>query len=147
MDKRQYVRLNSCFAIDFTIVRLQGDLLGIGWAKGCTQNVSKSGLCLETSVLSESMIKYLDKEDIYLELHIQVPFKKEPMKAIAEVVWYELAHEDDPSRYIIGMKFHSVMADELTKLIGMAERGDAVRKVVTFLAVAVLLFIIFIMIF
>lgn len=115
-DKRKYVRLKSTFSIQFTIVHLQGDLPGLGWKEGQTRDVSKGGLGLETSELDESTIRFLNKEDIYLDLRIKVPLSSEPVKAVCDIAWFE-PMKDNPSQYFIGMKFRSITSENLKRIL------------------------------
>ena len=119
-DQRQYVRLKSVCPIEFTIVRLQSDLLGMDWQKGHTSNVSRGGLCLETEELRDTVIKYLKQQNLYLELRIHVPLAHAPIRAVAEVAWYRKIGEEMSHAYIIGLKFRSVVEKDLNRIIGRA---------------------------
>ena len=123
-DKRQYKRLPSAYPVEFTIVRLQGDLPGIDWVKGQTQNVSTAGLCLETELLDDSTITYLAKENIYLDLRIQTPFSSSAVKTVGEVAWYK----KEDSRYTIGIKFRDIVEADLKKLLGRAKISKVLSK-------------------
>ena len=120
-DKRQYIRLPSAFPVEFTIVRLQGDLPGIDWQLGHTSNVSQGGMCLETAELSETVIQYLQRQNILLELRVRVPFGGPPVKAVAEVAWYRKVGEEMPRSYIVGLKFKSIIAKDLDRILGRAK--------------------------
>ena len=118
-EKRRYIRIKGSFPVEFTIVRLQDDLLDLPWSKGHTCNVSQSGIGLETKILSESVIRYLSKRNLYLELKIHVPTKEVPMKAIVEVMWYKPI-EDNDKCFLIGLDFRSVIEEDLNLLISQA---------------------------
>lgn len=117
IDQRQYQRLPSCFFVDFTIVRLQGDIPGINWEKGCTRNVSKTGLCLETSNLSEATLNFLNTQSIFLDLRIKVPLGVNPVKAVGEVVWFRKNEEDEKNQYSIGLHFRSITDNNLKTIL------------------------------
>ena len=112
-ENRKYVRLESVFPVDFTIVRLQGDLPGIDWQRAQTNNVSEEGMCLETSQLTESTIKFLSQQNIMLELRMFIPPTQPAIKAVGEVVWYQ--KEND--KFIIGLKFRSIIRSELDRIL------------------------------
>jgi len=119
-ENRQYLRLESAFSVEFTIVRLQGDLPGINWENGQTQNVSRGGLGLETENLAESTIRYLSTQNIYLDLRIHVPLTRLPIKAVCEVAWFEPSDDGKPGKYFIGLKFRSIAPNDLKKILGHA---------------------------
>ncbi len=107
-DQRKYKRLSSSFSVEFTIVRLQGNLPGINWEKGYTCNVSKTGMCLETSHLSEATMKFLSSENIFLDLRIRVPLVSKLIKVVGEVVWFRKKEGEDQSQYYVGLHFRSI---------------------------------------
>jgi len=121
VDRRQYLRMKTSVPVEFTIVRLQGDLPGFDWEKGHTCNVSRSGLCLESTRLRESTIIYLSRENIYLELKIYLPGILEPIKAVGEVAWHQ-EKKGEPGQFIIGLKYRSIIPSHLTKVLSHARR-------------------------
>jgi len=118
-DQRKYVRLKNVAPVEYTIVRLQGDLPGIDWQKGHTHNVSKEGLCLETEEISESTISFLGKENIYLDLRIHLPLHTKPVKAVGEIAWYERVSGEHS--YRIGLKYRSIAPENIKKILRLAE--------------------------
>src|SRR3989338_7859262 len=116
-EQRKCRRSSVIFPISFTIVRLQGDLPGMEWLKGSTQNVSRDGICLETIYLKDSMIQYIAQEKIYLDLRIQVVMGGPPIKAVGEVTWYKKVEDEISSRCCIGLKFRSIAEEDLKLLI------------------------------
>lgn len=119
-DKRKYIRLKSVFPVDFSIVRLQGDLPGLDWKQGYTCNVSKGGLCLESVEIRESTLNFLNQENIFLDLRIHIPLGQKPVKAVAEVAWFKKEEHHESSRFILGLKFHSITQVDLKRVIGQA---------------------------
>lgn len=119
-EKRRYVRINGYFPVEFTVVRLQDDLLDLPWSKGHTSNISRGGICLETDVLSEAVIRYLSKGNIYLDLRLHLTSLQKVIKAVAEVVWHKPI-PDCHKCYIIGLDFRSIIEDDLNDLISLAQ--------------------------
>ncbi|VAW12822.1 hypothetical protein MNBD_BACTEROID05-277 [hydrothermal vent metagenome] len=120
-DQRKYKRLSSSFPVEFTIVRLQGNLPGINWEKGCTRNVSKTGLCLETSQLSEATMNFLSNENIFLDLRIQVPLSPKAVKAVGEVVWFRKKKDEGQEHYYVGLHFRSIPHSSLKLMLRHAK--------------------------
>jgi len=116
-EHRQYIRLKSTFSVKFTIAHLQESIPGIGWRHGYTSNISQGGIGLESSQLNEAVIKYLDRQDIYLETYILAPFASMPIKAICEVAWFKKQQENT---YFIGLKFRSITKEDLNRILGYA---------------------------
>jgi hypothetical protein len=141
-NRRVFVRLPSNFPVEYTIVRLQGDLPGITWQQGHTCNVSKGGLCLETGFLDESVWRFINRQHIYLEVKIHVPFVTAPVKAVAEVQWFRKIQEGDLTSYLVGLKFRSIIASELNQILRQAKGVNWVIAAVV--AVATILFFILI---
>ena len=120
VEQRKYTRLNSNFPVEFTIVRLQGDMPGLDWQQGYTCNVSKGGLCLQTVNISESTIRYLSHENIYLELRIRIPLNALPIKAVGEVAWYQRIEKHASAQYLIGLEFKSIKAEDNARILNQA---------------------------
>ena len=139
-ENRQYVRLPEPLPVEFTIVRLQGDLPGLDWARGVTRNVSRGGLCLETKELSEAMIKYLAHENIYLDLRMSLPFQSPSIKAVGDIVWYR-QDAGDPKIFLIGVKFRSIIAKDLNQILRYARVISFSTRSLIWLSIAILGFI------
>lgn len=118
-EKRQYKRLKTAFFIKFTPCSLQEGTPGIGWQQGYTFNVSEGGIGLETGGLKESTIKYLNKQDILLEVYIYIPSTQEPIKTVCEVAWFQHQEERDDGQqiYFIGLKFRSIVDEDRKKIL------------------------------
>lgn len=120
-DRRNYIRLKSVFPIEFSIVRLQGDLPGIDWEQGYTQNVSKGGICLETSHVSESTLRYLEKEHIFLEIRLLMPLHRDPIRAVTQVAWFRKDSDTNPPHYLVGLEFRSIAKYNIKRLMSHAQ--------------------------
>jgi hypothetical protein len=134
-DARQYLRLDSYFPVDFTVVQRPEGVLGLDWQSGATRNVSIDGICLETQHLTPAIIKHIIKENVQLELRIQlVP----AIRAVADVVWYK--KEDDV--YLVGLKFLTIKKEDLQRLTGHAHWFDRLSLLAWVLAFAIVVFVI-----
>ena len=135
LDKRKYKRLDTSFPVEFGIVRLQGNLPGISLQRGSTQNVSRGGICLETEFLNESTLKYLDENEIFLEVFISTPLKRSPIKAVMHVAWRRQIRKADRDIFLVGLKFNSIVKQDLDLLIGQAQWLRPLIKVASIVAV------------
>ena len=139
-ELRQYIRSNVIFPVSFTIVRLQGDLPGMEWLKGSTQNVSRDGICLETIYLRDAVIEYIARERIYLDLRIQVVMGGPPIKAVGEVVWHQKMEDEVSSRYCLGLRFRSITDEDINQLMVRSIAFSRITGIV--MAVCIILFIV-----
>ncbi|MDP8212864.1 MAG: PilZ domain-containing protein [Candidatus Zapsychrus exili] len=137
-NERQYIRLKSVFPVEFTVVRLPDNLFGINWLQGYTSNVSKGGICLETSYLDERIFSYLEKEDTYLETRIHIPLFLPPIKAITEVAWIKKESGENSLKYRIGLKFKSINPADLRRMLRQARWIRFSFKAVVVLAISFL---------
>jgi hypothetical protein len=135
-ELRKYIRIDGVFPVEFTIVRLQGDLPGIDWSRGLTRNISEGGICLETAELDESTINFLRQQNIYLELKMPVPPTKPPIRAVAEIAWIMKAEGASPL-FLIGLKFRSISSTELKRLLWHAQMFSISLMWVMWMAVVI----------
>ena len=127
-DRRKYNRLNCVFPVRFTLVQLQGDLVpGMGWVSGTTKDVSKEGLCVETGAMNESLLKYLNKENFSIELQVQI--EQPPIRSVGEIAWFRKEGEGGSSKYLLGIRFKSITAENLNKILKHAEGFNVMSKV------------------
>ena len=135
-DLRQYSRLKSVFPVDFTLIHIQDELLGLDWTRGYTCNVCRTGLCLQTSALRSSAINFLKKEGIQLELRIGIPIGKTPFRVVAKVAWYKIEEIQDYSNTYIGLEFTSITDENLNRMLRHAKYfGISARIVIIISAI------------
>lgn len=138
-DRREYIRLDSVFPVEFNIIRLQGDLPGMEWQQGYTCNISEGGLCLETVQVNESTLKFLLSQNIYLGIRMRIPITKPAIKAVAEVAWYSKEPNSHPEKFFIGLKFRTISRLELDRILKHARWYKFSTKIVS--TVAIVLFL------
>lgn len=143
-DRRQYKRYDSVFPVEYTIVRLQGDLPGLDLQNGSTRDIGKEGVCLETENLTESTLRYLRDNKIYLELRMSVPPSQPPIKVVAEVAWYHKESEGVMPRFSIGLKFRSIADTELQRLFQHAHWFKISSKFVVIVSIVIVCILILI---
>jgi len=139
-DNREYLRLESAFPIEFTIVRLQGDLPGINWLNGCTRNVSKGGICLETDKLDEHTSKFISDENVFLELKLFVPPTQPPMKAVTEILWHKKMSDN---KMMLGLKFRTVAKTDINRLMKHAKWFQISAKAIVAASIITVMIVIF----
>lgn len=123
VDRRRYKRLERSYEIDFSIVRLPEDVLGLEGQKGVTRDVSQGGLCLDTTAVDYTIFKYLHDQNVFLDLRIQVPGESAPIKIIGKAAWFQ---ELTDGRHRIGISFRSLNKKDARRLLMLpsARRGS-----------------------
>lgn len=138
-EKRQYIRLPGMFPVEFTMVYLQGEALGLEWQQGFTSNVSKGGLCLQTIHINEPTIKFLAAENICLDLHIHIPLSLPPIRAVSEVAWFQKLGNQSPQEYLVGLKFRLITQKDIGRILAQARIVNSSTRAA--IAVSIVLFL------
>jgi len=96
-ERRKYIRLKASVEVKYTVIGKPGTI-GV-----FSKNISAGGLC---AITEEGL-----KEDTPLELMIKVPDLKDPIRALARVVWQkrvESANEQANVQFDTGMEFTGI---------------------------------------
>ena len=144
VEQRKFRRLRTVLPIDFSIVRLQGDLPGIDALRGTTQNVSQSGICLETDLLDDSTLQYIFNNKIYLDMRIHLPPGLGSIQAVGEAMWYKRLEQESSIKYTIGMKFRSIAEIDLKKLLALASGIQYLLNLIVIIALIIFISLIWI---
>ncbi len=96
-ERRRYLRLKTSVEVEYTIIGKPGTI------EAFSKNISAGGLCVITG---EELVK-----DTPLELVIKIPDLKDPIRALARVVWQktiEPAQEETKGRFDTGIEFTGI---------------------------------------
>ncbi len=121
INNRKYLRTNVRIPVEFTIVRLTDELLGIDWEQGETCNVSEGGFCLETCKLGESTIQYLKKEVAQLDIRVELPGSDQKIKVFGKIMWHKELESE--GCFMLGIHFLSIVKPDLKQIIKFARRN------------------------
>lgn len=116
IDRRRYKRLENVMPVHFKVAELQGDLLGIEKQMGFTSNVSRGGICLEVVHINHSIIEYLQKKELFLELKIFLPVPYRQVRAVGRVAW-SCAKDEEGEGYMLGVEFETIKDADLKALM------------------------------
>jgi len=106
-ERRQYIRLDSVFPVQFRLLSLDGKHFLSDWLQGFTNNIGKGGLCLSVNNLNPELAKILKDQQAKLFLDIEMPISRRPIPAHAKVAWTEdVANE--PNKYLIGLSYEEI---------------------------------------
>lgn len=135
VDRRKYTRLAKRYDVEFSIVRLPEDALGLDGQKGHTMDVSRGGLCLETLEVDYTIFKYLHEHNVFLNILVMVPGEARPIKLVGKAAWFQ---EISEGHYRIGIAFRSISRTALKQLLALPTVGGW-KKVCTVIIVDFLL--------
>jgi len=106
-ERRQYIRLDSVFPVEFRLESLDGKSFFSGWVQGFTNNVGKGGICLSVNNLDPQLLKLLKEKKAKLSLSIEMPLSKKPITAQAEAAWVRDV-PGQPKKRIIGLSYGEI---------------------------------------
>lgn len=121
-ERRRYVRLETVFPIEFQVFLKEKDQAISGLMQGFTRNVSEGGMCLEVNELENGFVNEILFPNNELGLYINIPHKKEPIKARAEVKWHKKIKETFPNKYQFGVEYIHIEDKVRKEIIGYARR-------------------------
>ena len=104
-ERRQYVRLNSAFPVEFQILDANGAEVLSSWMEGFTSNISRGGMRLIIKGVNAETGALLTKKDIQLSLSIRIPMTAKPTEATARVIWLNKVEGVEPVQYHMGIKY------------------------------------------
>lgn len=92
-----------------------------GLLQGFTRDVSEAGLCLELKSLAAGAEIFLS-QDARLDLIINPPFTKRPIKASGRIVWLSRRDEIWPPNYLIGVSYTRIDDKQKGRIVKYARR-------------------------
>jgi len=142
IERREYIRLDSVFPVQFRILSLEASTPLSDWLQGFTCNVSKTGLCLTINNLKPELAKFLKEGQVKLLLKISMPLAAPAISASAKLVWLkEVAGQ--PDSYLIGLNYTEIASLDQNRLIRYAMAKKIFVPILsTIIAILALAFII-----
>jgi len=117
INRRQFVRLSRYLpteVIFFDDTRCQ--ILSPRY-RGIIRNISAGGVLLELDKLDKDWIDALCDGFIKLALEIKLPTAKEPVIALAKMIWISKPEESPATgRYLLGLHFVDITTDDQDKI-------------------------------
>jgi hypothetical protein len=115
LEKRAFQRLNVPIEVTAEIVTVSERSKGLPSLRMQSRNISKAGICLETTTLEIDGVSLLAGAPCAREnrLHLKIDLMPEepPFTAIGEVRWYDVLHEANECIYQIGIEFIDIKDD------------------------------------
>lgn len=106
-ERRQYIRLDSVFPVQFRVATPDEKEYLSGWLQGFTNNIGRGGICLDINHLQADLAKILNDRPARILLEIKIPVLKYPVPALAHVVWIKNVNSESGS-YLLGLDYDQV---------------------------------------
>ena len=106
-QRRKYIRLDSVFPVQFRILSLDGKRFLSDWLQGFTSDIGKGGICLSVNNLNQELAQILKNQQAKLSLEIEMPVTRNPISALAKVIWVEDTAAE-ANRYLIGLSYEEI---------------------------------------
>lgn len=107
-ERRQYIRLDSVFPVQFQVLAPDGESALSPWTQGFTSNISKGGICLAVNNLKPELAGPIENKQVKFSLKIEMPLAASPALALASVAWVRQA-AGQPDRYLIGLCYEDIL--------------------------------------
>lgn len=139
IDRRKYIRLNSCFPVEFSLYLSAEKPLPNSY-QGFTRNLSEGGLCLEARNLSNEDSQLVLSRRPEFNLVIDIPILRRPVKATAKIAWVK-KDESDKGRnsFFIGLSYLKIEPLERKRIVNYARRLKYLPRITAALLVLMLL--------
>ena len=117
--RRNYLRLDSVFPVQFRLLSIDGKHFLSDWLQGFTNNVSKGGICLCVNNLNPELSKVVKDKQAKFFLDIEIPLARRPVAAQGNVAWVGDV-VDEPNKYNIGLSYEEIDKDENIRIMHYA---------------------------
>jgi len=105
-ERRNYIRLDSVFPVQFRILNLDEKEVFSDWLQGFTNNVGKGGICLSVNNLKPALAELIKNKQAKISLEIEMPLAA-AICASANVAWVRnIAIQ--PNKYFIGLNYERI---------------------------------------
>jgi len=138
-EHRQYIRLNSCFPVEFSLYFDQDNIQPQEY-QAFTCNISEGGLCLDAKNLKPEDIELILNKKPHLDLTINIPLWGDPVRAKSEIVWVKKdTSAKGKERLLLGLLYIEIDDKDKKRILNYARRLKWIPK-----AASVLLLVFFI---
>ena len=122
IDRRKYIRLNSCFPVEFSLYLTPGNPISQEY-QGFTCNVSEGGICLTIRNLKPEDEHAIVNKKVNLKLTINMPILAHPVDATAHIEWVKRNEKPkSDNEYIIGLSYKDIAQVERSRIIRYARK-------------------------
>lgn len=147
LNKRQYIRIDSVFPVEFQIIS-EDRLRTLSEIKeGFTRDIGKGGMSISTKVIKGAEIPQFIPKKTKLKLIINIPSYKEPLESFATLEWTEKFSGALLDTYTFGVSYdfiNEIEYDRILNYIKWVKRKPVIlTSLVGFFGVTTIAIIIF----
>ena len=124
-ERRQYVRLDSVFPVQFRLYALDGITPLSDWLQGYTSNIGRGGILLHVHELSSDLLLLVRTQQARVSLKIEMPLNRPVVAAQAAVAWVQ-DKTAQGQKFGIGLSYVQIDALHQGRLI----RYAVIKKIV-----------------
>ena len=121
LEKREFQRLHVPIEVTADIVTISEKSRGLPPLHMQSRNISKTGICLETTTLEVDGVNLLSGPPCAREnrLHLTIALipEEQPFSAIGEVRWYDVARDTNGYMYQVGIEFMDIKGNGKDQLV------------------------------
>ncbi|OGX40157.1 MAG: hypothetical protein A2984_02745 [Omnitrophica WOR_2 bacterium RIFCSPLOWO2_01_FULL_41_12] len=118
-ERRNYIRLDSVFPVQFRLMSLDAKSFLSDWQQGFTNNIGKGGICLAVNNLSSELTQKLKNQQAKISLDINIPLSKNPVSAFANIAWIREV-PGEANQYLIGLTYEKIDRQEKSRIMRYA---------------------------
>ena len=118
-ERRNYIRLDSVFPVQFRLLSLDGKNFLSDWVQGFTNNIGKGGLCLSVNYLHPDLAGLIKNKQGKLSLDIEMPLAKKPVSASAKIIWFRDV-SGEAHKYFIGLTYEEIDVQQNARIMRYA---------------------------
>ncbi len=136
-ERRQYIRLDSVFPVQFKLVASDGSALS-DWLQGYTHNVSFAGMQLDSTHINEQCAALLAEGSASLLLKIEMPLASPVTEATARIAWVRDLRREN-GKCSIGLTYAGILPHHQKRIVRYARAKRLFAPVAQALIVALAL--------
>jgi len=106
-ERRQYVRLDTVFPVQFRLFASDSKRFLSDWLQGFSSDIGKGGLCLTVNNLNPEFLKLIKEKQVKLSLSIELPIMIGQVSARAKVAWVKEGFSS-PDKFLIGLAYEEI---------------------------------------
>ena len=118
-ERRQYVRLDTVFPVQFRFVSLDGERFFSDWLQGFTSDIGKGGICLSVNNLNPELVRILKEKMANLFLSIDLPIIVGQVNVRAKVAWVKESSSSH-NKYLIGLSYEEIDPAQISRIMRYA---------------------------
>lgn len=137
IEKRKYVRLNKVFPVELQVQSSEKETLE-SLIQGFTRDVSRGGLCVQINHFNDEHLKMLRQKNGKVIVFLNFPFKRSPIKVVADVAWIKKIASPYPKSCLLGLQYEVIDPKDQAKIMSYAKYSNAAPRIVGLLILLLL---------